>query len=80
VAENAHFPRGLGDQRADDPDGCGFAGAIGTQQGIEVALRHVQTDTLQRLKAVGIGFFQVFNGQRVDHREVDRPRSVNLQV
>jgi hypothetical protein len=54
---------GLGDQRGDDADGRGLAGAVRTEQREEVAIGHVEVDALQRLHAVLVGLRELTEGQ-----------------
>ena len=59
VAENLDLSTRLVDQRADNSDRRRLAGAVGSKQGIEIALLDRKVDALERLVAVGIGFLEV---------------------
>ena len=48
-------PGGLVDERGDDADQRGLAGAVGAEQREEIALLDVEVDALQRLDAVLVG-------------------------
>src|SRR5690554_118430 len=58
MTKHLDMSRGLGYQSREDAYGCGFASPVGAQQGKEVAFAHVQVNTLEGNKAVGIGFVQ----------------------
>ena len=55
VAEDLDLAAGLVDQRGDDADRGGLAGAVRPQQREEIALLHVQIDALEGLDAVLVG-------------------------
>ena len=54
-AEDRDLATAFGDEGADDADGGRLAGAVGTQQGEEIALLHLEADALQGLEAVVVG-------------------------
>ena len=55
VAEHLDLAAGLVDQRSDDADCGGFAGAVRPQQREEIAFLDRQVDALQGLDAVLVG-------------------------
>src|SRR5213082_3386807 len=58
VAEDARLAGGLVDERGDDPDERGLAGAVGSEQREEVAPLDLEVDALERLHAVSVGLGQ----------------------
>jgi hypothetical protein len=52
---------------ADDADQRGLAGAVGAEQGEDLALVDVEIDVLQRLEAGAIGLRQIGDGDDGGH-------------
>ncbi|CAM5473184.1 hypothetical protein SSTU70S_05805 [Stutzerimonas stutzeri] len=67
VAEHVHRAAALVHQRGKNADGGGLAGAVGAEQGEEIAFGNVQVDALEGLEAVAIGLGQLPDGQSVIH-------------
>ena len=65
VAEHADGARGLVDQRGEDADQRGLAGAVRPEQCEEVPLLHVEIDPLEGLDTVLVGLRQSANRQCV---------------
>ena len=65
VPEHRYAAAGLVDQGGDDADGRGLARAIGSQQRKEIASRHGQIDTRQRLDAIRVDLAKLLQLQGV---------------
>ncbi len=63
MAEDFYLAAALVDQRTDDADRCGLAGAIGTEQRVEIALLDGEVDAFQRPRTVVVGLGKVFDGE-----------------
>ena len=69
---------GLVHQRGDDADGGGLAGAVGTEQGEEIALADVEVDTLQGLETIAVGLAQATYFNCVDHVVLRQSHTLEL--
>ncbi|MNN64502.1 hypothetical protein D3C81_1799440 [compost metagenome] len=63
-AEHFHLAFSQVHQRGNDADHGRLAGAVGAQQGEEVARGNLHRDALERLHAVVIGFAEIVDAQR----------------
>ena len=70
VAEHRDVAAGLVDQRGDDADGGGLAGAVGAEQGAELAFLHLEIDAFERLDAVLVGLDEIVDAEGV-HERID---------
>ncbi len=68
VAENADLPGALAHERGDDADEGGLAGAVGPEQGEEVAGGDIQIDALQGLHAILISLRQTSDAKRIHNK------------
>ncbi|MNM11475.1 hypothetical protein D3C81_216370 [compost metagenome] len=67
VTEHAHCAAGLVHQGRENADGGGFAGAVGAEQGEEVAFGNIKVDAFEGLEAIAVGLGQLSDGQGGTH-------------
>jgi len=74
MAKHVDRAAALVHQGREDANGGGLAGAIGPEQGKEIAFGHVQIDALEGLEAVAIGLGQLPDGQSSTHKKCTQRR------
>ena len=62
---------GLVDQRGDDADDGGLAGAVRPEQGEEIAFVDIQVDALERLDAVFVDLGELAKDEGLHKSRVD---------
>ena len=71
VAEHLDRAAGLVDERGDDADERGLAGAVRTQQREEIALLDLEIDTFERLDAVFVDLGELAKDEGLHRSRVD---------
>ncbi len=71
VAEDLDDAAGLVDQRGDDADDGGLAGAVRTEQREKIALRDLEIDAFERLDAVLVDLGELAKDEGVHRSRVD---------
>ena len=62
VSIDCDLTRARHENAADDADQCRFSGAIGAQQGKDLASMNIEVDLLERLESRRVAFRQVCDG------------------